>query len=101
MIVNQGMGDKLRNQVFKTDDGMMIDRLVHERDYSDETAKVIDDEVEELIKQASSRAELVIKANLKYLEDLKEKLLEKETIDAKDVDEILKGSKMPEKAKLY
>ena len=57
--------------------------------------------MEELIKQASSRAELVIKANLKYLEALKEKLLEKETIDAKDVDEILKGSKMPEKAKLY
>ena len=101
MIVNQGMGDKLRNQVFKTDDGMMIDRLVHERDYSDETAKIIDDEVEELIKQASIRAEVIIKANLKYLEALKDKLLEKETIDAKDVDEILKGSKMPEKAKLY
>ena len=95
------MGDKLRNQVFKTDDGMMIDRLVHERDYSDETAKIIDDEVEELIKQASIRAEVIIKANLKYLEALKDKLLEKETIDAKDVDEILKGSKMPEKAKLY
>ncbi|MEI6249095.1 MAG: ATP-dependent zinc metalloprotease FtsH [bacterium] len=101
MIVNQGMGDKLRNQVFKTDDGMMIDRLIHERDYSDETAKIIDDEVEELIKQASIRAEVIIKANLKYLEALKDKLLEKETIDAKEVDEILKGSKMPEKAKLY
>lgn len=101
MIVNQGMGDKLRNQVFKTDDGMMIDKLVHERDYSDETAKIIDDEVEELIKQAAIRAEEVIKANVKYLEALKDKLLEKETIDAKDVDEILKDAKLPEKARLY
>ena len=39
MIVNQGMGNKLRDQVFRADEGMMIDRLVHERDYSDETAK--------------------------------------------------------------
>lgn len=101
MIVNQGMGDKLRNQVFKTDDGMMIDKLVHERDYSDETAKLIDDEVEELIKEAAERADLVIKANKKYLEALKDKLLEKETVDAKEVDEILKGAKLPEKAALY
>ncbi len=101
MIVNQGMGDKLRNQVFKTDDGMMIDKLVHERDYSDETAKIIDDEVEELIKEAAERADLVIKANKKYLEALKDKLLEKETVDAKEVDEILKGAKLPEKAALY
>jgi cell division protease FtsH len=64
MIINQGMGDKLRDQVFKVDDGMMIDRLVHERDYSDETAKVIDDEVEALITEAANRARAVIKANL-------------------------------------
>jgi cell division protease FtsH len=50
MIVNQGMGDKLRDQVFHVDDGMMLDRLVHERDYSDSTAKMIDDEVESLIR---------------------------------------------------
>ncbi|HVX24430.1 MAG TPA: ATP-dependent zinc metalloprotease FtsH, partial [Candidatus Saccharimonadales bacterium] len=75
MIVNQGMGKKLRDQVFKTDDGMMIDRLVHERDYSDETAKVIDDEVESLITEAANRARLVIKANLDKLEALKDRLL--------------------------
>ena len=40
MVVNQGMGSgKLRDQVFHVDDGMMIEKLVHERDYSDETAK--------------------------------------------------------------
>jgi cell division protease FtsH len=39
MIVNQGMGDKLRDQVFHVDDGMMIDRLVHERDYSEDTPR--------------------------------------------------------------
>jgi len=101
MIVNQGMGKKLRNQVFHSDDGMMIDRLVHERDYSDETAKVIDDEVESLITEAGNRARTVIKANLHALENLKDRLLEKETVDADEVLEALKGSKMPQAAALY
>ena len=101
MIVNQGMGKKLRDQVFKTDDGMMIDRLVHERDYSDETAKLIDDEVESLITEAANRARVVIKANLHKLEELKDRLLEKETVDADEVADVLKGAKMPAAAALY
>jgi cell division protease FtsH len=101
MIINQGMGDKLRDQVFKVDDGMMIDRLVHERDYSDETAKVIDDEVEALITEAANRARAVIKANLDKLEKLKDHLLEKETVDAEEVKETLKGAKLPAAAALY
>ncbi len=101
MIMNQGMGKKLRDQVFKTDEGMMIDRMMHDRDYSDETAKVIDQEVEGLITEAATRAREVIKANLKPLEDLKNHLLEKETVDADEVADVLKNAKMPTAAKLY
>jgi len=101
MIVNQGMGEKLRDQVFKTDDGMMIDKLVHERDYSDETAKVIDNEVESLITEAAQRARAIIKANMTHLEKLKDRLLEKETVNAEEVNETLKGAKMPTAAALY
>ena len=101
MVVNQGMGsDKLRNQVFHTDEGIMIERLVHERDYSDDTAKLIDDEVESLITEASNRARIIIKANLQHLEKLKDRLLEKETVDADEVAEVLKGAKMPAAATL-
>ncbi len=101
MIINQGMGDKLRDQVFHVDDGMMIDRLVHERDYSEDTAKVIDQEVEQLITEAANRARSVIKANLDKLEALKDHLLEKETVDADEVLETLKGAKLPSAAALY
>jgi cell division protease FtsH len=101
MIINQGMGEKLRDQVFHVDDGMMIDRLVHEREYSDDTAKVIDNEVENLITEAANRARAVIKANLSHLEKLKDKLLEKETVDADEVEDALKGAKMPQGAALY
>ncbi|GAC1499874.1 MAG: ATP-dependent zinc metalloprotease FtsH [Candidatus Saccharimonadales bacterium] len=101
MIINQGMGQKLRDQVFHVDDGMMIDRLVHERDYSEDTAKVIDEEVESLITEAANRARSVIKANLHQLEALKDHLLEKETVDADEVLETLKGAKLPSAAALY
>jgi cell division protease FtsH len=101
MIINQGMGKKLRDQVFHTDDGMMMDRLMHERDYSDDTAKMIDQEVEGLITEAANRAREVIKANLDKLEILKNRLLEKETVDADEILEVFKGTVMPKTAALY
>jgi cell division protease FtsH len=101
MVVNQGMGSKLRDQVFHVDEGMMLDRLVHERQYSDETAKLIDDEVESLITEAAKRARIVIKANMQKLEHLKTALLDKETVEAEDVLKILEGSHMPKEAALY
>jgi len=101
MIINQGMGTKLRDQVFHTDEGMMLDRLVHEREYSDETAKVIDDEVENLITEAARRASVVIRHNRTKLEALKDKLIEKETVEADEVLTLLKGTVLPKAAELY
>jgi cell division protease FtsH len=75
--------------------------MVHERQYSDETAKIIDDEVEALITEAAHRARAVIKGNMKKLEALKDALLEKETVEAPEVAKILEGSHMPESANLY
>ncbi len=101
MVINQGMGKKLRNQVFHIEDGMMMDRLVHERQYSDETAKVIDDEVEALISEAAVRAREVIKANRTKLDELKSALIEKETIEDEEVKKIFEGTHMPKSAALY
>ncbi|MEX0881349.1 MAG: ATP-dependent zinc metalloprotease FtsH [Candidatus Saccharimonadales bacterium] len=101
MVVNQGMGKVLRDQVFHTDEGIMLERLVHERQYSDDTAKLIDEEVEGLIKEAAKRARAVLKVNKDKLEKLKNALLEKEAIEADEVIRILKGAKMPKEASLY
>lgn len=101
MIINQGMGEKLRDQVFHVEEGTMIDRMVHEKQYSEETAKLIDEEVEALITEAARRARIVIKDNMKYLEALKDALIDKETIEAEEVVQILTGSKMPKSATLY
>lgn len=102
MVIEQGMGSKLRNQVFHEDGGgMMFDRMVHSRPYSEETAREIDNEVETLIKEAAQRAEIVIKHNPGGLELLTKALLKKETIDEKEVDELLKDATLPKEATLY
>ena len=101
MIINQGMGKQLRDQVFHVEEGMMLERMVHERQYSDETAKIIDDEVEALITEAAQRARAVIKANRDKLEALKERLIEKETVEAEEVLKVLADAVMPKSAALY
>ncbi len=100
MVINQGMGSKLRDQVFHVEEGMMLDRMVHEKQYSEETAKVIDREVESLITEAAKRAREVISANKSKLEALKDKLLEKETVEADEVLVVLKDSHLPKSAVL-
>ena len=102
MIVEQGMGTKLRDQVFHEDNGgMMFDRMTHERPYSDDTAKQIDIEIADLIKEASMRAEAVLTQNRVLLDKLTKSLLEAETLDEDAVNDILKGSIIPKEAKLY
>ena len=102
MIIEQGMGSKLRDQVFHEDNGgMVFDKITHERPYSDDTAREIDNEVAELIKEASHRAEIIIKANRKSLDTLAHALVEKETIEEKEVVELLKDATLPKEAALY
>ena len=102
MVIEQGMGTKLRDQVFHEDNGgMVFDKITHERPYSDDTAREIDTEVAELIKEASQRAEAILKANRKSLDALADELVKKETIEETEVAEILKDAKLPKEAALY
>jgi cell division protease FtsH len=102
MVIEQGMGSKLRDQVFHEDNGgMMFDRMTHERPYSDDTAKEIDKEVEALVREAANRAETVLRANRDSLEQLMKELIKKETIEDKDVEKILADAKFPAEAKLH
>jgi len=101
MIIEQGMGTKLRDQVFHEDGGgMMFDRMTHDRPYSDDTAKEIDQEVAALIKEAAARAEAVITTNMSSLKKLADALLVEETLEEDRVTAILKDMKLPKEAKL-
>lgn len=104
MVIEQGMGTKLRDQVFHEDNGgLMFDKMTHDRPYSDATAKEIDHEVEALIKEAAQRANEVITANMPSLKALTKALVEEETMDADAVAKIFKehDAKLPAGAKLH
>ncbi|HZJ34674.1 MAG TPA: ATP-dependent zinc metalloprotease FtsH [Candidatus Angelobacter sp.] len=102
MVIEQGMGTKLRDQVFHEDNGgMMFERMTHERPYGDDTAKEIDKEVAELIKESAKRAEAVITHNRASLDKLAKALLEEETLEEDKVAKILKEAVLPKEAKLY
>jgi len=66
------------NQVFLGED------LMHTRDYSDHTSKVIDDEIERILREQESRAIEVLTLHRRGLESLTRALLEHETIDGAD-----------------
>ena len=102
MVIEQGMGKKLRDQVFHEDNGgLMFDKMTRDRPYSDGTAELIDQEVAAFVNEAKERAELVLKANKKLLDDLAKALLEQETLEESEVDEILKDAVLPKEAKLH
>ena len=99
MVAEEGMGTKLRDQVFNTNEvNFFGDRA---KIYSEKTSEVIDAEIEALNKEAGARAEAVLKANKKYLDALAKALLDKETLEEDEVKEILKGTTLPAAAKLH
>lgn len=102
MVIEQGMGTALRDQVFHEDNGgMVFDKITHERPYSDDTAKLIDEEVKRLMQEAATRAEAVLKHNRPSLDALAEALLKEETLEETAVNHILKDTALPKEAMLH
>ena len=101
MVVEQGMGKKLRDQVFHEDEGgMMMDRMVHSKQYSEKTSELIDQEIEDIVEEQKARAEQILLANMPSLENIKKELLEKETLDEVEARAALKDAKAPVKVVL-
>ncbi len=102
MVIEQGMGAKLRNQVFHEDDGgLMFDKMTRDRPYSDATAQLIDEEIKNLLGEATKRAEAVLMANRSQLDKLAEALLKEETLEEEAVTKLLHDTIMPKEAILH
>ncbi len=67
------------------------------RELSDATAQAIDKEVRSLVDDAHEKALNILKNNLSLLEDISQKILEKEVIEGEDLIKMLSSSVMPEK----
>ncbi|MBR3257070.1 ATP-dependent zinc metalloprotease FtsH [Candidatus Saccharibacteria bacterium] len=100
MILEEGMGTKTRNLVFP-DNATGYYSITTEKPYSEKTAELIDEEVKNLAEEAAKRAEIILKSNKKVLDALANALLEKETLEEKDLEPILKSATLPDSAKNY
>ena len=65
--------------------------ISHPRDYSEETAKKIDEEVTILIKNSYKRAKKILNENIDILHKLAELLLEKETVKGDELDNLIRS----------
>lgn len=94
MVTHYGMSDILGPMTYGTDEEeVFVGRdLNRSRNYSEEVAAAIDKEMRKLIDTAYHRAEALIKQNMEILHRLADALLEKETIDAREFEEIFQGS---------
>jgi cell division protease FtsH len=91
MVTRFGMSDKLGPVALgRSQGGMFLGRdIAAERDFSEETAAAIDAEVSELVAEAYRRATTVLTANRPVLDEIAELLVEKETVDAEELQELL------------
>ncbi len=90
MVTEFGMSDKLGPLSFgKRDEMIFLGRSMGEqRDYSDEVARTIDEEVRAIIDKAYERATDVLTAHRDRLVALAEKLVAEETVDAEEFEKL-------------
>jgi len=91
MITRFGMSDRLGPVALGRQQGnMFLGRdIMSERDFSEETAAAIDEEVRKLVDTAYIRAKEVLVNNRKVLDEIAQMLIEKETVDAEELQQIL------------
>jgi cell division protease FtsH len=91
MITRFGMSDRLGPVALGRQQGnMFLGRdIMSERDFSEETAAAIDEEVRKLVDTAYLRAKEVLLDNRKVLDEIAQMLIEKETVDAEELQQIL------------
>ncbi len=103
MIRNWGMSEKLGPLSYaKGEEQVFLGReIAQHRDYSEATARLIDEEINKLIKDAYQRAGEVLNQNIDILHKLAALLLEQETVLGKELDELINelrpGIELPSK----
>jgi cell division protease FtsH len=91
MVTRFGMSDRLGPVALgRSQGGMFLGRdIAAERDFSEDTAAAIDEEVSQLVADAYRRATEVLTANRSVLDELAQMLVERETVDAEELQELL------------
>jgi cell division protease FtsH len=95
MVTRYGMSEKLGSVAYERDPGNFLagaDRPypMRERDYADETAATVDEEVRSIVDRVFERAQGILKARRAILDRAAKKLLEKETLEQSDLEALIR-----------
>ncbi len=95
MIRSWGMSEALGPLSYAKDEEQIFlgREIAQHRDYSEETAKKIDEEVNKLIKKCYDQAKNTLNENIDILHQLAELLLEKETVKGDELDNLILSMK--------
>ncbi|MDN3505695.1 MAG: ATP-dependent zinc metalloprotease FtsH [Simkaniaceae bacterium] len=94
MVCEWGMTDALGAVAYdeRSEQGQYLGMSQHEKNYSEETAKQIDDEVRSILDAAHKEATKIIEDNRDKVQLMTDMLMEFETLDRQDVDDIINGT---------
>ena len=94
MVTRYGMSEELGTQVFgEAQHEVFLGRdYAQKNDYSAETAKRIDDEIERIMREGHDRAREVLSARGGQMRTMAEVLLDRETVEGPAVDALLDGT---------
>ena len=100
MITEWGMSDKLGPVCYSGEQEMFLGRdFQSQRNYSENTAQIIDGEVRAILQSQLDRAINILKSQDKILENMTQVLLQKETIYSADVEALMAGKSVEEVVK--
>lgn len=102
MVCSWGMSDKMGplNFTEKNHEPFLGRDLVKHKNYSESTAKMIDEEVTVIVTKSYAKAKEVLTKNRKKLDLIAVALIERESLDAIEVNKLLKGEILPPIKKL-
>jgi len=91
MVTAYGMSEKMGPMTFgKTNENVFLGRdFGHERDFSEEVASIIDRETKSLIHERYEFSKSILSENRDMMDEIVKVLLEKETLDEKEFEEIM------------
>ncbi len=92
MVCEWGMSERLGPLTYgeKQEEIFLGREIGMHRDFSEETAREIDEEVKKIVIEAETRAVNIVKKNLNKLKNIAQALLEKEILTGGEIDKILK-----------
>ncbi|MEA1924031.1 MAG: ATP-dependent zinc metalloprotease FtsH, partial [Pseudomonadota bacterium] len=95
MVTHWGMSDQIGPVAFhRGEEHIFLGReMAQQRDFSEHTAQIIDDEICNLVKGIEKEVTKILKEHRRQLENLAQVLLEKETLEADDIQSIINREK--------